>query len=185
MLPSPSLTNMRCRRYRPGDRHSCAGLFDSNIPDSFAPHEREPFLSFLDGGAGTYLVVEDHVGTVIGCGGIAQRGPAVDLCWGIVGRRYHRRGVGRFLLRVRLAMAASIAGVTEVQMNTSHETAPFFEREGFETTKVTPDFFRVGLHKHDMRLELTEAARRTIASRLEETLEAGHRVETEILRATS
>jgi hypothetical protein len=184
MLPSPSLTNMRCRRYRSGDRHHCASLFDSNIPDSFAPHEREQFLSFLDGGVGTYLVVEDHVGTVIGCGGIAQKESAVTLCWGIVGRRYHKRGVGRFLLRVRLAMAASIAGVTEVEMNTSHETAPFFEREGFVTTNVTPDFFRVGLHKHDMRLELNEGARQTISARLEETLEAGHRVETEILRRT-
>jgi N-acetylglutamate synthase-like GNAT family acetyltransferase len=184
MLPSPSLTNMRCRRYRSADRNACIGLFDSNVPDSFTAAEREAFTSFVDASKGPYLVVEDHAGTVIGCGGLAKREGAVDLCWGLVGRRYHRRGVGRFLLRVRLAIASALPGVAEVQMNTSNETAPFFEREGFETTGVTENFFRSGLHKHDMRLALTDDMRRTIRRKLEETLEAGHLIEAEILRAT-
>ena len=182
MLSAPSLTNMRCRRYRSGDRNACLGLFESNVPESFMPHERELYLAFLDGAVGSYLVIENNVGTLIGCGGIAQRGDAVDLCWGLVGRRYHRQGVGRFLLRVRLAMAIALPGVGEVRMNTSNETAPFFEREGFVTTEVTKDFFRPGLHKHEMRLVLTEDARAAIRDRLEETLEAGHHVEGDISR---
>jgi GNAT superfamily N-acetyltransferase len=173
---------MRCRRFRSGDRNACLGLFESNIPESFTPPERELFLAFLDGAVGSYVVVEDHVGTLIGCGGIAQRGAVVDLCWGLVGRRYHRRGVGRFLLRVRLAMATALSGVDEVHMNTSNETALFFEREGFVTTEVIKDFFRPGLHKHEMRLVLTEDARAAIRDRLEETLEAGHHVEGDVLR---
>jgi GNAT superfamily N-acetyltransferase len=182
MIPAPPLTNMRCRRYRSTDRASALGIFDSNIAESFLVSERAMFLEFVDGDQGPYLVVEDHAGTMIGCGGIARVGSTVTLCWGIVSRRYHRRGVGRFLLRVRLAMAVAMPGVTEVMMNTSNETAPFFEREGFETIKVTRDFYRAGLHKHDMRLTLDDRMRQVIADKVEETLEAGHRVEVGILQ---
>ena len=182
MIPAPPLTNMRCRRYRPSDRSAALGIFDSNT-DSLLESERAQFLAFVDGNQGPYLVVEDHAGTIIGCGGIARTGSSVALCWGIVGRRYHRRGVGRLLLRIRLGMAAGTPGVTEVMMNTSNETAPFFEREGFETLQVTQDFFRPGLHKHDMRLALDDHARQVIADKLEETLEAGHYVEGGILQA--
>lgn len=181
MIPAPPLTNMRCRRYRPADRWAAVGIFDSNIPESFLESEREQFLAFIDGDQGPYLVAEDRAGSIIGCGGIAQVGSGVTLCWGIVNRRYHRRGVGRFLLRVRLGMAAALPGITEVLMNTSNETAPFFEREGFQTVKVMPNFFREGLHRHDMRLSLNDRARQVIANRLEEALEAGHIVEAGIL----
>src|ERR1044072_1579443 len=110
MLPSPPLTNMRCRRYRAGDRHLCATLFESNVPDFFTAAEREQFLSFIDDAKWPYLVIEDHVGTAIACGGLAMKGTSAVLCWGIVGRRYHRRGVGRVLLRVRLAMGGGGGG---------------------------------------------------------------------------
>jgi N-acetylglutamate synthase-like GNAT family acetyltransferase len=181
MIPAPPLTNMRCRRYRPSDRSPALGIFESNIPESFLVSERAMFLEFIDGEQGPYLVAEDLAGTIIGCGGIAQVGSTVTLCWGIVNRRYHRRGVGRFLLRIRLGMAAALPGVTDVLMNTSNEAAPFFEREGFQTIKVMPNFFREGLHRHDMRLVLNDHARHVIADKLEETLEAGHHVEVGIL----
>jgi GNAT superfamily N-acetyltransferase len=177
------MTTLRCRRYRPADRLTCAALFDSNVPTAFLPSERDQFLAFIDGQVGPYLVIENRTGVVIGCGGLATRGTVADLCWGLVGSRFHRQGVGRFLLRVRLAMAAAIAGVEEVAMNTSSDAAPFFEREGLTTTKVTQDYFREGLHKHDMRLVLTEEARQSISLRLTETLEAGHQVEAGILRS--
>lgn len=183
MIPAPLLTNMRCRRYRPSDRPAALGIFESNVPESFLVSERDPFLAFIDGEQGPYVAVEDHAGTMIACGGLAQVGSRVTLCWGMVGRRYHRRGVGRLVLRVRLAMAAARPGVTEVLMNTSNDAAPFFEREGFETIHVTPDFYRVGLHKHDLRMEIDQRARDMIASRLEETLEAGHRVDAGLLQA--
>ncbi|MCK6590465.1 MAG: GNAT family N-acetyltransferase [Polyangiaceae bacterium] len=181
MIPAPPITNMRCRRYRPADRSAALGIFDSNVPESFLVSEREQFLAFIDGNLGPYLVVEDRAGSTIGCGGIAHTGPAVTMCWGIVNRRYHRRGVGRFLLRVRLAMSAVLPGVTEVLMNTSNDAAPFFEREGFQTIKVTPNFYREGLHKHDMRFRLDDRARQVIRNRVEEALEAGHLVEAGIL----
>jgi hypothetical protein len=81
-------------------------------------------------------------------------------------------------------MAAALPGVTDVLMNTSNEAAPFFEREGFQTIKVMPNFYREGLHRHDMRLVLDDRARHVIADKLEETLEAGHHVEGGILQGT-
>ena len=62
-------------------------------------------------------------------------------------------------------------------MNTSQVTAPFFLREGFTTTQVIPNHFRVGLDRHDLELTLTGEARRAIEERLAATLAEGHLVE--------
>lgn len=171
---------LRCRRYQPSDRDACQRLFDSNTPASFVPHEREEFLSFVDRRVGTYLVIEDDTGAVVACGGVASRGSEAALCWGMADSRLHQRGIGRFLLRVRLAAAVKLSGITEVAMNTSHQTAGFFAREGFETLRVTLDFFRPGLHKHDMRLLLDDAVREAVSRRLDEELAAGHRVDADV-----
>lgn len=41
---------------------------------------------------------------------------------------------------------------TEVALDTSQHTRPFYERLGFRTVRVTPDAYAPGLHRYDMRL---------------------------------
>ncbi|HSP78705.1 MAG TPA: GNAT family N-acetyltransferase [Myxococcaceae bacterium] len=169
-------TLLRLRPYRPSDRETCLRLFESNVPASFTAEERADFAGFLDALPGPYLVVEEDSGRAVACGGLATRDQSAVLCWGMVDALRQREGIGRVLLRVRLAQACLLPGVTRVEMNTSNETAPFFEREGLHTVRVLEHFFRPGLHRHDMVGELGPELRRTLRERLASTLAEGHQL---------
>ena len=41
-----------------------------------------------------------------------------------------------------------------VALHTSHLTSAFYERLGFRTTRIVPDGYATGLHRHDMTMEL-------------------------------
>jgi hypothetical protein len=165
------------RRYRPSDRAACLVLFQGNVPEAFLEAEVAEFAAFVDRLPGPYFVVLDASETPVACGGLAVRDDAANLCWGLVDVRRHREGIGRLLLRVRLALSARKEGIARVTMNTSQVSAPFFLREGFATLHTVPNYFRVGLDRHDLELQLTGEARRAIDARLTETLAQGHGVE--------
>lgn len=177
--PSPPMHDMRCRHYRPSDRNAVMAIFDSNVPDAFQPSEREAFAQFLANPNSFFLVLEDHAGTVIGCGGFSREGQdnSLNLCWGAVGKRWQRRGAGRFLMRARLSLAASMSDIENVTMSAPAHTAPVWEQDGFETLRVEENGIMPGIHKAEMRLVFTPELRRKVQRMLEESLEAGHQVE--------
>jgi GNAT superfamily N-acetyltransferase len=175
---------LRLRLYRPEDRDACLALFDGNVPGSFLAEERSEFAAFIDALPGPYLVAEEGSGRVVACGGLAPREPsAAVLCWGMVDAGRQREGIGRVLLRVRLSQACALPGVTQVEMNTSNETEAFFEREGLRTVRVQENYFRPGLHRHDMVCELGPAARESVHARLAAMRAEGHRVDADVLPA--
>jgi GNAT superfamily N-acetyltransferase len=143
----------RIRPYAPSDRSACLALFDSNTPDFFAPHERNEFASFLDGSGAIMLVLETSGGELVGCGGYYVRAGSTDggLAWGMIARRWHRRGAGRTLLRSRLR-ALRTAGARSATVHTSQHSRGFFEREGFEEVRVVPDGFAPGIDMVELRL---------------------------------
>ena len=165
------MNSARIRRYCREDRRACQRIFESNIPNSFAPHEIPGFMEFLDTFAGIYLVVLDAE-EVVACGGLADERGTVTLCWGVVERDRQGQGIGRLLLQSRLALAACIPGLTRVIMNTSQRTAGFFEKEGFRTTKVTANSYGPGLDRHDMILPVGPVARQKLAGYLPALQEA-------------
>jgi hypothetical protein len=159
------MNHPRIRRYCRGDRTACLHLFEGNIPDSFAPHEIPGFMEFLDHFTGPYLVIE-VANEVVACGGLAEALGTVTLCWGMVARDRQKRGLGRLLLRARLALAVCSPSARLVIMNTSQRTAAFFAKEGFATRRVTPNSYGPGLDRHDMEMRLVPAMREKIATYL-------------------
>lgn len=145
---------MKHRDFAPADFEACMALFDSNVPDYFHDAERDEFAAFLAALPGPYLVLVSDDGEVVGCGGyarVAGTGRA-DLCWGMVSKSVHRRGLGRALTQARIDRVLEDPTVTEVVLNTSQHTVGFYERLGFETVAVTPDGYAPGLDRCDMRL---------------------------------
>lgn len=169
--------SMRCRHYRAGDRNAVTGIFDSNVPDAFKPAEREAFLAFADNPKSFFLVVEDHAGTVIGCGGFEREGNTLNLCWGAIGKRWQRRGAGRFLMRVRLSLAGSMSDISAVTMSAPAQTAPAWAHDDFETVHIDENGIMPGVHRAELRLNFTPELRKKVQRKLEESLEAGHHVE--------
>ena len=76
----------------------------------------------------------------------------IVLVWGAVHRAHHRKGIGELLTRYRLDHFRERHPMLDMTIDTSHHTAPFYERFGFRTEKFTEDGYAKGLHRHDMRL---------------------------------
>ena len=146
------------RSYSSGDRETCLKIFDSNVPGGyFSAHERAGYESFLDRLPGPYLVVEDE-NEIVACGGFAphkSEAGTVILCWGMVTRKRHKSGLGRFLLTERLDRLRSDVSALVVVVNTSQHSYGFFAKMGFETYRVVPDGICPGVDLHEMRIPVT------------------------------
>jgi GNAT superfamily N-acetyltransferase len=144
------------RPYAPSDAPACLALFDGNTPEYFAPAERGEFAAYLAAPGGGVLVAEAPGAGVVGVGGYylrASGGPLPEggLAWGMVARAWHRRGVGRALLRARLdALWRQGAGAASVR--TSQHSRGFFERAGFAAARVVPNGFAPGIDLVELRL---------------------------------
>jgi GNAT superfamily N-acetyltransferase len=142
------------RRYESKHRVGCLQVLTGNTPRFFAESERPEFETFLDHLPGPYFVVERD-DAVLACGGWCFVSDATDarLTWGMVDAAVHRQGLGRALLRFRIAEALK-SGASVVGLSTTQLVSGFFASEGFETVKKIPDGFGDGLDRVDMELRL-------------------------------
>lgn len=151
-MSSGRASDIRVREYSPDDRSACLAVFDSNVPESFLPAERELFAAFLDDLPGPYFVLADEAGDVVACGGYAiSTGTATaDLCWGMVTRDRQGTGVGRWLVEIRLARIDADSSATDAALKTSQHTRAFYEKLGFTTTSVVRNGIAPGMDTCEM-----------------------------------
>ena len=147
---------VRARQYRTEDREACLAVFDANTPSSFSPAERPAFEAFLRDLPGPYTVMEDDEGQVMACGGCAfeQDGETASLCWGMVLPARQGEGLGRSLLEVRIAAVERDARCRSIRLETTEDTAGFFEKMGFEVVAIREDGLGPGLRAVEMKLLL-------------------------------
>lgn len=159
---------MRCRDYRVEDRQACLNIFHSNTPDYFAPKELCDVTRLLDERLCPYLVIEDDDGTMIASGGIwiDQQEQTATLCWVMVERQFHGRGVGRFVVLKLLSLLRRFPFVTVVKLDTSQHTVAFYEKLGFTKTAFTENYYADALHRYDMQLDWSIAQLEAVAASL-------------------
>lgn len=148
-------SHLEWRRFDEHDFAAALSIFDSNVPKYFTVPERQAFADFLLQLPGPYFVVEAPGEGIAACGGYAVVEPQGrgDLCWGMVRRDLHGRGIGTFLTKRRIEELRADVRVGYVVLNTSHLTQDFYHRLGFTTSGVTENGFGPGLHRCDMRLD--------------------------------
>jgi ribosomal protein S18 acetylase RimI-like enzyme len=146
------------RNYIDEYHSSCINILDSNTTRYFASQDREAFNAFLTAPSGTYSVLEDHEGVIVGCGGISTRkqGQEGILTWGMIHIIRQRQRWGRHLTLARLSQLSKISSVKTITLNTSQETVGFYEKLGFHITAFTLDYYSVGFHRYDMEIEVNE-----------------------------
>lgn len=145
------------RPYRPSDRPSCLGLFESNVPEYFGAHEKDDFLECIDTDVGPYFVLEDARGAAIGCGGYAahpRMRAAASLVWGMVRRDLHGQGMGTLLLRARIEQIRAEGRFGQVLVETTPMSRDFFARFGFVVLRLQPEGFGPGYDLVEMSLAL-------------------------------
>jgi ribosomal protein S18 acetylase RimI-like enzyme len=144
--------------YTPSDKIKCIEAFESNVPTYFAKEEIEEFKAFLtkleNGSIQTKFFVVALNDEVIGCGGFGDKNntSVVSLAWGLIHKNYHKQGFGEKLLRFRLERIKETVPNLPVIVDTTQFTSGFFEKFGFQTTKITNDYYADGLHRYDMIL---------------------------------
>jgi len=145
------------RPYRLDDRDACLRILDSNVPEYFVASDRADLARFLDEiptKPVRYFVVEDDDGAVIACGGIwIDDLYDARMCWGMVHRAHHRTGLGKRLLRARLAEAKK-AGAKTASLATVRAVEGFFVKEGFILTKTIPDGYGPGIDRREYAMPI-------------------------------
>lgn len=148
------------RVYQPSDKFSCIDSFKSNVPKYFTEEEILEYENFLDAiekeNTRTVYYVLLYYDKVIGCGGFGEKDNAgiISLAWGLVHNQYHKTGLGKKLLQHRIEQIKILKPKFPVVIDTTQHTFGFFEKFGFVTTKITNDYYTVGLHRYDMTLHL-------------------------------
>ena len=145
------------RDYAPDDRAAVLAIFDTNLPDYFAPSDRTWLAETLDEPDGpAFLVTVDDVPAAFGGYEIWDDYNKALLFWGMAARRYHGAGLGKLLLFERLLHVATMADppTRYVTVDTSPMVSPFFEHCGFELTSVWPGGYRSGMTMHELRYDL-------------------------------
>jgi predicted GNAT family N-acyltransferase len=150
---------MKWRDYKLEDREACLEIFHSNVPAYFAPNELSDVTRLLDGMFCPYIVIENNEGRIIACGGIwaDQVHHSATLCWVMVERQWHGKGVGRFVVLKLLHLLRRYPFVTVVKLDTSQHTTAFYEKFGFEKCGLIENYYAEGLHRYDMEMAWNEA----------------------------
>jgi GNAT superfamily N-acetyltransferase len=144
------------------DLEGCLAVARSNVPDFILPHEVGEYGAWLlracgpdadRGDACAYFVCDDPTGGLEACGGIAfaEGAPVATLCWGLVRRDLHRRGIGTRMIGERLALARA-RGVEVIAMDTLPASVGFFLRHGFVEVSRTQDGYGPGVDRIDLEL---------------------------------
>lgn len=143
---------MNIRPFTAADHDACMALFVDLIPVFFIKEEIPQFDTWLRSMPSRYYVVTNG-GQVLGCGGIALKkdGTTAILCWGLISKDHHRRGIGSLLLNHRIEQIAQAYPQTkQVYLETSHVVQPFYQKHGFEVLQIIQNKIAQGLHQVDM-----------------------------------
>ena len=120
------------RPYTQADETACLEIY--------GPTERKPFEDFLATNPASFFVLEQNQ-QILGAGGytLSDNGTQANLVWGTIRKDLRRQGLGRFLLMYRLREIGKTGTVQTVRVETSPQTAPFFEKQGFKIASVHSD----------------------------------------------
>ncbi|NNU15836.1 GNAT family N-acetyltransferase [Parvularcula sp. ZS-1/3] len=142
------------RPMRPSDRSSIIAMLDANIPEAFAPGEREVFLSFLDAIGERYRVFEE-AGEVLAAYALSpddETGEA-RIQWFMAHPAAHGRGLGRAMMAEAMTGAQAM-GARCIHIAASHVSEGFYARCGAETVQRKRDGWAPRMHRVDMELKL-------------------------------
>ena len=140
------------RPYVSKDKPALLGIFKLNVPVSFAESEIRDFDQYLYHGLEKYFIAELN-GEIIGAGGInfEDSGRTGVISWDFIHPNQQGRGIGSRLLKHRLRILESMAGVEKVIVRTSQFAYPFYKKHGFATEKVEEDYWAPGFNLYKMR----------------------------------
>lgn len=148
------------REYLKTDKNDCMEAFKSNVPYYFINEEIQYFENFLqrietgNDNARFYTILCNQ--KLVGCGGFGDKDNTgiFSLAWGFIHRDFHKKGFGIKLLQYRIEQIKQLKPKFPVIIDTTQYSCGFFEKYGFQTKKVTDNYYAIGMHRYDMELKI-------------------------------
>ena len=151
---------VQIKKYLKSDRLGCINAFKSNVPAYFTNDEIQEFEAFLTriesvNDKTTFYVIY-YKNQTIGCGGFGDKdnNGIISLAWGLIHKDFHKMGYGEKLLNYRIEQIKLLKPKFPVIIDTTQYAYGFFEKYGFKVTKITNDYYEIGMHRYDMILEI-------------------------------
>ncbi len=116
------------RLLRPEDTEACQEIYQMNAPGRFPAEVEQEFEEVLKKDDGAMLVIE-HNGRIVACGGTSLNGIEGALFYGLIHSEFQKKGVGRLLLLSRLARIHGPAVC--VNICAVEDSIGYYERFGF------------------------------------------------------
>jgi len=142
--------------YTPKHKAACLRVFKSNMPKYFLLEELNDFDKWLDEKAlNDRYFVGLQGSQVVACGGYFydEERKKAGLSWGMVEANRHGIGIGTQLTTFRVQEMKTAFPDSIYMIDTSQHTAPFYQKMGFVTKKISPNGFGEGLDQYYMELE--------------------------------
>ena len=93
LTEKPLPTEYEVRLWKPDDTQACLEIYQMNAPGRFPAEVAQEFEEVLKRDDGSMMVVE-HKGRIVACGGTSLDGSQVTLIYGLIHPEFQRKGVG-------------------------------------------------------------------------------------------
>ncbi len=143
---------MKILKYQTAHLKDCLSMFKTNTPTFFAKNEIFLFQRYLlEKDIHYYVLLEKSILIAAGGYGINKKQKTIDLTWGMVNSKYHKKGFGTKLLNYRIKRILTDFPKTDITLNTSQKTFKFYEKFDFKLKKITKNYYCDGLDRYDMK----------------------------------
>lgn len=145
---------LKIRPYKPSDKKDVIKLLKLNTPNFFAPSEEDDLIEFLDKEIEDYFVVEENH-EIIAAGGINYfpEEKTARISWDMIKPDQQGKGIGKKLTEHRMNHLKKNNTVDLIIVRTTQLVYKFYEKMGFQLTKVEKDFWAEGFDLYQMELK--------------------------------
>lgn len=145
---------LKIRPYNPSDKKDVIKLLKLNTPNFFAPTEEDDLKEYLDKEIEDYFVVEENH-EIIAAGGINYfpEEKTARISWDMIKPDQQGKGIGKKLTEHRMNHLKKNNKVDLIVVRTTQLVYKFYEKMGFQLTKVEKDFWAEGFDLYQMELK--------------------------------
>ena len=145
---------MNFENYQDTNLEDCIKLFDKNCPQFFAENERQDYINYLCDKKDSYKIGYSEGDVVAAFGiGVNEELKRARITWIMVCPFAKGQGIGNEMMAYAKEFVLD-KKIKIIDISASHISAPFFEKFGAVTTKITHDGWGPNMHKVDMNLTL-------------------------------
>ena len=138
--------------YSAEHKNTCKHIFLSNCPKYFANFELDEFTDWLDKEDREPYYLYTLNNQVLACSGIyvSHEDKEAGMAWGIVLNERHGSGIGTEMTKLRILEIQNNYPTYAIRLKTTQHTFQFYEKMGFEVSKIDKDGYEIGMDRYWM-----------------------------------